>query len=146
MHNFIEGVLHLTYYYWSPTGQQYPTGQYPTGQYPTGQFQQQAVPPTTSGGTVQNGRNGTAALRGEESYIENILRLNRGKPGTFHFTVPEARGGNNTVSVRGVVEAAGRDHAIIRELQTNHRFLFPMIYFDYAEFDEELAYFNQAPR
>ncbi|WP_246020178.1 spore coat protein GerQ [Lysinibacillus telephonicus] len=133
----------MTYYYWSPTGQQ----QYPTGQYPTGQFQQQ-VPPTTSGGTMQTGgvRNGTAALRGEESYIENILRLNRGKPGTFHFTVPEARGGNNTVSVRGVVEAAGRDHAIIRELQSNHRFLFPMIYFDYAEFDEELAYFNQAPR
>lgn len=82
----------------------------------------------------------------EESYIENILRLNRGKPGTFHFSFDRAiEAGKNTISVRGVVEAAGRDHVILRELKTNHRFLFPMIYFDYAEFDEELAYFTQTP-
>ena len=45
--------------------------------------------------------------------------------------------------VRGVVEAAGRDHVILRETKSNHRFLFPMIYFDFAEFDEEMNYFNQ---
>lgn len=138
-------MLYLTYYYWSPTGQQ----QYPTGQYPTGTFQTgQQVTPATTGGAMPGVTSGTAPSMREESYIENILRLNRGKPGTFRFTIPEATGGatGNTVTVRGVVEAAGRDHAIIRELQTNHRFLFPMIYFDYAEFDEELAYFNQTPR
>ena len=112
----------MSYYYWSPAGQQYATGSIQPGQ--------QVIPPATSGGTMQTG--GAAPTMREESYIENILRLNRGKPGTFHFTVPEATGGSNgnTISVRGVVEAAGRDHAIIRELQTNHRFLFPMIYFD----------------
>lgn len=83
--------------------------------------------------------------RREESYIENILRLNRGKPGVFYFSFDNAASGHNTKAVRGVVEAAGRDHAIIRDLKTNHRFLFPMIYFDYAEFDEELAYFTQTP-
>ncbi|MEC1176919.1 spore coat protein GerQ [Metasolibacillus meyeri] len=83
--------------------------------------------------------------RREESYIENILRLNRGKPGVFYFSFDNAVNGQNTKAVRGVVEAAGRDHAIIRELKTDHRFLFPMIYFDYAEFDEELAYFTQTP-
>ena len=93
---------------------------------------------TTMPTTVQN------TMPREESYIENIFRLNRGKPGTFYFSFDNASG-QNTKAVRGVVEAAGRDHVILRELKTNHRFLFPMIYFDYAEFDEELAYFTQTP-
>ena len=79
----------------------------------------------------------------EESYIENILRLNRGKIGTFYFSFDQSVGNGNTKAVRGYVEAAGRDHVILREAQTDHRFLFPMIYFDYAEFDEQLNYFNQ---
>lgn len=88
----------------------------------------------------------TQAMQREESYIENILRLNRGKIGTFYFSFDNAVGqGGNTKAVRGYVEAAGRDHAIIRDAKTDHRFLFPMIYFDYAEFDEQLAYFNQTP-
>lgn len=116
----------MSYYYWNPTVQ----------------FPQQTTP-------IQNvpSPQTTVFPRGEESYIENILRLNRGKPGTFHFSFEHAvEAGSNTKTVRGVVEAAGRDHVILRELRTNHRFLFPMIYFDYAEFDEELAYFNQTPR
>ena len=92
------------------------------------------------------GMQGMQAPQREESYIENILRLNRGKPGTFHFSFERANDqGRSTVNVRGSVIAAGRDHVILRELKTNHRFLFPMIYFDYAQFDEELAYFNQTP-
>lgn len=79
----------------------------------------------------------------EESYIENILRLNRGKPGVFHFSFNNTGAADNKKAVRGVVEAAGRDHVILRDLKTDHRYLFPMIYFDYAEFDEELAYFPQ---
>ena len=89
-----------------------------------------------------------ATTRGrEESYIENILRLNRGKLGTFHFSFENAtlRGGTNVVTIRGYVEAAGRDHAIIREANTEKRFLMPMIYFNYAEYDEEMRYFNQTP-
>ena len=42
--------------------------------------------------------------------------------------------GVNTRDIAGTVEAAGRDHVIIRETATGHQFLFPMIYFDYAEF------------
>lgn len=79
----------------------------------------------------------------EESYIENILRLNRGKTRTFYFSFENAADQLRTKAVPGVVLAAGRDHVILRELKTNHRFLFPMIYFDYVEFDEELNYFNQ---
>jgi spore germination protein Q len=84
----------------------------------------------------------TAATR-EESYIENILRLNRGKVGTFYFSFDNMAKEGSTRVVRGYVEAAGRDHVILREAKSDHRFLLPMIYFDYAEFDEELDYFNQ---
>ncbi|MGE7622146.1 spore coat protein GerQ [Viridibacillus sp. NPDC096237] len=102
---------------------------------------QQMTPPQV---TIPSGRP-PGGLPREESYIENILRLNRGKPGNFHFSFEhKVNGGENTLTVRGVVEAAGRDHVIISDLRTKHRFLFPMIYFDYAEFDEELAYFNQS--
>lgn len=85
---------------------------------------------------------GTSLPR-EESYIENILRLNRGKPGVFHFSFNNTGAPDNKKSVRAVVEAAGRDHVILRDLKSDHRYLFPMIYFDYAEFDEELNYFPQ---
>ncbi len=82
----------------------------------------------------------------EQSYIENILRLNRGEPGTFHFSFENALdSGKNTKAVRGTVEAAGRDHVILSDSKTGHRFLFPMIYFDYAEFDNEVKYYPQQP-
>ena len=133
----------MAYYYWNPTAQQQPIYQFPMTQTP-----QTPQTPTQFPGTTPMAPPGTPALQREESYIENILRLNRGKIGTFYFTVPEAAGINgqgNTKVVRGYVEAAGRDHAIISDPSTGHRFLFPMIYFDFAEFDEELAYFNQTP-
>lgn len=114
----------MTYYWTSPMQQMNP-----------------ATVPMTSG---IPGMQGVGFPR-EESYIENILRLNRGKPGTFYFSFDNAVAGSNTRAVRGVVEAAGRDHVILRDLKNNHRFLFPMIYFDYAEFDEELSYFTQQP-
>ena len=121
-------------YYWNPQqGQTLP----PTQGFPTNP--QQGIPVPYPVQTTN------PLLRREESYIENILRLNRSKPGTFYFTFENAIGGSNTRSVRGVVEAAGRDHVILRELSTNYRYLFPMVYFDYAEFDEELSYFNQTP-
>lgn len=80
----------------------------------------------------------------EQSYIENILRLNIGNPGVFHFSFEHAlEPGVNVRNVPGTVEAAGRDHVIIKEAATGRQFLFPMIYFDYAEFAGEVNYFPQ---
>jgi len=129
----------MVQYYWTPN---YPAGTptFPSGTtFPTGTPQVQ-VPMRPPGTTT------TAFPAREQSFIENILRLNRGKPGTFHFSFEHAVApGGNTIAIRGVVEAAGRDHVILRELKTNHRYLFPMIYFDYAEFDEQMNYFDQTP-
>lgn len=159
-----ERVFFLTYYNWGQTSQtgqqQYPTttGQFPTGQFPAGQYGyvqfptgqgQVTTPPAQS--TVSPVRVGTstAAFR-EESYIENILRLNRGKVGTFYFTIPsgevgEATGSGTTRVVRGSIVEAGRDHAIISEADTGHTYLFPMIYFDFAEFTEPINYLPSSP-
>lgn len=138
----------LTYYYWGPgaSGQQY-YGQSPFyGQ----QFGNQ-TPPSVSSGNVMT-PSGTvlpAPGRREESYIENILRENVGVTGTFYFTFPSAdvpdQSRGNTVRVRGVVLQAGRDHAVIREESTNYVYLFPMIYFDYARFDEGFRYITNIP-
>lgn len=115
----------MVQYYWNP-----------------GYGQQQTAPPPV---TIPSGRPNAQPFR-EESYIENILRLNRGKPGIFHFSFENAAGtAANVKAVSGLVEAAGRDHVILSETNTGRRFLFPMIYFDYAEFDEELNYFDQTP-
>ena len=72
----------------------------------------------------------------EQSYIENILRLNKGRLVKVYTTFE----GNNHKTFEGLIEAAGRDHLIISDPQTGKRFLIPMVYLDYVEFDEEIEY------
>ncbi|MGG4406948.1 spore coat protein GerQ [Geobacillus stearothermophilus] len=75
----------------------------------------------------------------EESYIENILRLNKGKVATIYATFENNREWNAKV-FRGVIEAAGRDHVILSDPQTGTRYLILMIYLNYVTFEEEIAY------
>ncbi|MFZ3591479.1 spore coat protein GerQ [Bacillus sp. DJP31] len=72
----------------------------------------------------------------EESYIENILRLNKGKLARVYMTF----GDRKQQTFTGIVEAAGRDHIILSDPQTGLRFLLLMVYLDYVTFDEELDY------
>ena len=126
----------MVQYYWNPAAyqqQQYAQQQQAAQQQQFNPGQQQ---PYTPGITIPASRRGA-----EESYIENILRLNRGKLGTFYFTFDNNAVRNNVV-ITGVVEAAGRDHVIISD-QSGKRYLMLMIYFDYATFDDEIAYFQQ---
>lgn len=75
----------------------------------------------------------------EESYIENILRLNKGKLATLYFTFENNREWNAKV-ITGIIEAAGRDHVIVSDPKTGKRYLMLMIYLDYVTFDEEINY------
>ncbi|WP_394239378.1 spore coat protein GerQ [Niallia oryzisoli] len=75
----------------------------------------------------------------EQSYIENILRLNKGKLATVYATF-ENNAQWNAKIFKGIIEAAGRDHLILSDPETGQRILLPMVYFDYATFDEELEY------
>jgi spore germination protein Q len=107
----------MVQYYWYP-------GSYPQQQ------QQQMTPPNVQLPATRR--------RQEESYVENILRMNKGKLGTFYFTFEHSKEHNSKV-ITGYVEAAGRDHVIISD-QNGKRYLILMIYFDYATFDEEINY------
>ncbi|MDQ0856994.1 spore coat protein GerQ [Bacillus sp. V2I10] len=75
----------------------------------------------------------------EESYIENILRLNRGKVATVYMTFEASKEWNSKI-FKGVIEAAGRDHIILSDQKTAKRYLLLMVYLDYITFDEEIAY------
>lgn len=75
----------------------------------------------------------------EESYIENIFRLNKGKLTTVYTNYDGADEALARV-FKGIIEAAGRDHLILSDPQTGMRYLIPMVYFAYATFDEELEY------
>ncbi|WP_442853999.1 spore coat protein GerQ [Bacillus sp. FJAT-18017] len=91
--------------------------------------------PTTAGPQVPG------MLPMEESYIENILRLNRGKLATVYMTFEGTRDGQRRQQVfKGIIEAAGRDHIILSDPQTGMRYLLLMVYLDYVTFDEEIEY------
>lgn len=76
----------------------------------------------------------------EQSYIENILRLNLGKIATIYMTFENNREWNAKI-FKGRLEAAGRDHIIISDPSTGMRYLLLMVNLDYITFDEELNYF-----
>lgn len=75
----------------------------------------------------------------EQSYIENILRLNKGKLVTVYATF-EANSQWNAKAFKGIIEAAGRDHVILSDPQSGMRYLIPMVHLDYVTFEEEIEY------
>lgn len=98
--------------------------------------------PQIPAGSVIPGVPGTAVpgqLPVEESYIENILRLNLGKVATIYMTFENNEQWNAKV-FRGVLEAAGRDHIVIRDPETGIHYLLLMVNLDYVTFEEELNY------
>lgn len=78
----------------------------------------------------------------EQSYIENILRLNRGKLATFYLSYPDSVDWRDK-TYTGIIEAAGRDHIIISDPKSGNWYLLLMIYLNYVEFDEKINYSPQ---
>jgi spore germination protein Q len=146
-----------TYGGYPATGMQqgaYPQGGYPQGSYPPqggfpqGGFPQGGFPPGgpmqggpgPAGGQAGGGAPGTPGmLPMEQSYIENILRLNLGKTATIYMTFENNSEWNAKV-FRGRLEAAGRDHIVISDPQTGMRYLLLMVNLDYITFESELNY------
>jgi spore germination protein Q len=84
----------------------------------------------------------------EQSYIENILRLNKGKLVSV-FATFEGNSQWNAKEFKGLIEAAGRDHVILSDPQVGTRFLIPMVAVDYITFSEEIEYeypYGSAPQ
>lgn len=106
-------------YYYPPTPPAMPYG----GYYP---YQQQ---PQAS----------MADMADEQSYIENILRLNLGKIVSVYMNFENSQWGSKIF--KGKLEAAGKDHIIISDTNNNMRYLLLTIYLDYVTFDEEINYY-----
>jgi spore germination protein Q len=106
------------------------------GYYPPYQGGQQQVPGSKTSGPAD-------VLPGqlpiEQSYIENILRLNKGKLISLYATFENNREWN-AKKFEGIIEAAGRDHVILSNPQTGERDLIPMVYVDYITFSEPIEY------
>ncbi|UOR14033.1 spore coat protein GerQ [Halobacillus amylolyticus] len=105
---------------------------------PQGQQGGMQVPPMPQ---VQQsgGVNPQGMLPMQESYIENILRLNEGKRATVYMTFENNEEWNAQV-FRGIIEAAGRDHIILSDPESGKRYLLLMIYLDYITFQGEINY------
>lgn len=75
----------------------------------------------------------------EQSYIENILRLNKGKMVKAYVSFPDSTEWRNKIFA-GSIEEAGRDHLIISNPNTGEWDLILMIYLNYVTFDERINY------
>ena len=78
-------------------------------------------------------------LTAEQSYIENILRMNKGKKARFHITVPGSAEWQDRV-FDGIIEQAGRDHIIVSNPTTGEWYLILMIYLDFVTFEEPINF------
>ena len=84
-----------------------------------------------------NNQNNTIPM--EQSYIENILRANKGKIVKAYVSFPDATDWKNKI-FEGRIEQAGRDHLIISNQDTGEWDLILMIYLDYVSFNEPINY------
>ena len=111
-------------------------------------FNKQAFPgtPIYNGNTPtpnqQTAPNYSTDLPLEQSYIENILRLNRGKKARLHVTVPGSVEWQDRV-FDGIIEQAGKDHVIVSNPQTGEWYLILIIYLDFVTFEEPINYNKQ---
>ena len=96
---------------------------------------QQSVP------SYETNKNNTM-FDAEQSYTENILRLNAGKKAKLHVTVPGSKEWQDRV-FEGIIEQSGRDHIIMSNPQTGEWYLVLMIYLDFVTFEEPINYKKQ---
>ncbi len=82
------------------------------------------------------------ALPSEQSYIENILRLNKGKKIRVHQTFPDSNEWRD-IEFTGIIEQSGRDHIILSDPKTGTWQVLLMIYVDYISFDEPINYSSE---
>ena len=72
----------------------------------------------------------------EQSYIENILRLNKGKIATIYMSFEGSQWGSKIF--RGEIVEAGRDHIILHDIQNKINYLLLTVYLSYITFDDTM--------
>ena len=75
----------------------------------------------------------------EQSFIENILRLNKGKKVNAFVSFPDSTQWRDKI-FSGLIEEAGKDHLIIKDVTNGNWYLIRILYLDYVEFMEPINY------
>lgn len=88
---------------------------------------------------VPNITSGNNDLPMEQSYVENILRLNKGKIASFYMSYPDSNEWRDKIFT-GRVEQAARDHVVVFDPKNGKWYLLLSIYLNYIVFDEEINY------
>lgn len=81
----------------------------------------------------------TNSLPMEQSYIENILRLNKGKKAKVFCSFPDSTEWRDKI-YDGIIEQAGKDHLVISSPERGDWYLIPMIYVNWVEFEEPINF------
>ena len=106
-----------------------------------GNYYQNPAFPTINNDTYEAGYEAAKEndISMQQSYIENILRLNKGRKIKAYVSYPDSSAWQNKV-YEGIIEEAGRDHLIIRDNTNNLWYLIRIIYLNYVEFMEPIIY------
>lgn len=75
----------------------------------------------------------------EESYIENILRLNKGQKVKVFCSFPDSNEWRDKI-FEGMIEQAGKDHLVMVNNDLNDWYLIPMIYLNWVEFEDKINF------
>ena len=114
-------------------------GYYQNPVFPGVPLNNSSVPNQQSVPSYEMTQSNNTPITSEQSYIENILRLNRGKKAKFHITVPGSKEWQDRV-FEGIIEQSGRDHIIVSNPNTGEWYLILMIYLDFVTFDESINF------
>ena len=105
--------------------------------FPGNNYQSPQTPPGNI--SINEVSNTSIPLTMEQSYIENILRLNKGKKVKAYVSYPDSSAWQNKI-YEGIIEEAGKDHLIIYDNANNLWYLIRIIYLNYVEFMEPIIY------
>ena len=72
-----------------------------------------------------------------QSYIENILKMNKGKKATIHMTFNK-----ESKEFSGIIEQSGKDYIIVSDPTSGKWYMLPIKYLDFITFDEQINYIN----
>jgi len=79
----------------------------------------------------------TPTLPIQQSYIENLLKINQGKKVKIYMTFPNSE---ELKEFSGIIEQSGHDYIILSEPSTGKWKLLPIIFLNYITFDENINY------
>lgn len=81
----------------------------------------------------------TNSMPMEQSYIENILRLNKGKKAKVFCSFPDSNEWRDRI-YDGIIEQSGKDHLVMSSPERGDWYLIPMIYVNWVEFEEPINF------